>query len=254
MSGTRAPRSDIGAVRLTARDMAAIAWIEDMRAISEDDLGVLLGKLSGKRPIAVTGVRPIVKRWQALGLAEARRVLANQPRMVTLTSKGAAMVAPGRTFTPPAWTQLTHTLMVSRARLMLGHMFPTQIEDWVSEKRWKRENERAWKAGAHVPDGELTIRYKDGTCQPWVMEVELAAKSVSRTTKIIDRIMTDPELGGVFYMVDTDETERVVKAAHQAALDAAPGFRRKRFAVERLPNDLVSFVTGGGTREEGETA
>lgn len=253
MSGTRAPRSDIGAVRLTARDMAAIAWIEDMRAISEDDLGVLLGKLSGKRPIAVTGVRPIVKRWEALGLAEARRVLAGQPRMVTLAAKGAGLVAPGRPFTAPAWTQLTHTLAVSRARLMLEHDHQG-FEEWISEKRWKRENESVWKAGGHVPDAEATVRHRDQTRHPWVIEVELAAKSVSRTERIMSRILPSKTLGGLIYVVDTDATERVVKAAYEQALIKAPGFRKKVFMVKRLPNDLVSYVTEQGTREEGESA
>ncbi len=253
MSGTRAKRSDTGTVRIMARDMEALAWIEDMRAISEDDLRVLLGKIAGKPPLSGNATAAVVRRWQSLGLAEARRVLAGQPRMVTLTTKGAGLVAPGRPFTAPAWTQLTHTLAVARARLMLEHDH-RGFEEWISEKRWKRENEKVWKAGGHVPDAEPTVRHKDQTRHPWVVEVELAAKSVSRTEQIISRILPSRTLGGLIYVVDTDATERVVKAAYEQALTNAPGFRKKVFMVKQLPNDLVSYVTEQGTREEGESA
>src|SRR5436305_8186392 len=90
-SGQRRRRSDAGSTRLGPRDVQAIMWLEDMRAVSEPDLAVLLGRLSNppRGPLSAGAVAAVVARWRRERLAQSRRVYVSVPPYVWLTAEGA---------------------------------------------------------------------------------------------------------------------------------------------------------------------
>ena len=118
----RTPRADAGTVRLTVRDMAALGWLADMKAIYESDIGPLVATLPAP-PGAVAGHRPspravrfLLSRWRRAGVAEPRKLVAGRSRIVRLTAKGAAMVG-ADSFRETAEATAYHQCEVSRLRL-----------------------------------------------------------------------------------------------------------------------------------------
>src|SRR5690606_41268904 len=77
--------------RLTGRDLSALAYLEEMRAMWEPDVAVLLGRLSGRGPVSPTSVRTALRRGSKLGMVQVSKLYAHQPRLVGLTSQGYAM-------------------------------------------------------------------------------------------------------------------------------------------------------------------
>lgn len=211
----RTRRTDAGRPRLMPRDAEAITWLEDMRAISEPDLGVLLGRLSGRAPLSLSATQNVVDRWKRAGLAQAQKVYAHQPRFVWLTSQGARLAGADR-WTEPGWGVLAHTAMVARTRLWLeSHPEPGwRPVAWLSERQWRRQRAKAVAAGVHVPDAELTM--PDGiVC---ALEVELSDKGPARTVPIVANLAAAYQ--HVLYVVPKDsQTARTVRGALDEALE-----------------------------------
>lgn len=155
---TRIPRkrADQGKVRLNPRDLHALEWIFDMYAIFETDLPDVLDPA---RPISKNAARSIVARWSTAGVAYAEPVLANQGRLVRLTSDGDQLVStrggPSLTTTQSAAATAVHHAMVARARLRLERdgVSGLKVESWLSERQWRTENQHQVMAGEHTPDG-----------------------------------------------------------------------------------------------------
>jgi hypothetical protein len=59
-----------------------------MKAIRQDDLGVLLGRLNGREPLAGPTTRAMVDRWRRWELVEPKKVMADQPRIVSQRHPG----------------------------------------------------------------------------------------------------------------------------------------------------------------------
>lgn len=232
----RARRADAGVTRLMPRDAEALAWIGDMRAVEGPDLCVLLGRLSGREPLSPGGLIPVLRRWRALGLAEARRVIVGGPQIVTLTARGHERVGEAGRWSPVAWTQITHTTAVARARLLVEATWPP-VSEWVSERRWRRENERLVQAGVHVPDA--VVRLADD--RAFAIEVEMTSKATKRTQLILTKLAESIHLHGTIYYVGSEAIARAVTAGVAEVERKARG-RIKPIEVRILPTDLAAYL------------
>src|SRR5699024_7042605 len=115
--------------------------------------------------------------WVKLGVAQAQKVFAHEPRCVWLTGDGARLVG-ARSWTEPGWAVMRHTALVSRVRLWLEvrGLGGQPVDEWISERRWRQRNQDAIRAGKHVPDG---IAMAGG--EEHAIEVELSTKGPSKT-------------------------------------------------------------------------
>lgn len=178
------------AVRPTARDMAALRWIFEMRVTYQADLAVLLGRLAGREPLGAVTTRDVVRRWERGQLVTARKVLADKSRMVWLTENGARLVGweNGTWHEPTGWSAW-HTAEVAHVRLWLegDPYFRQNTVGWVTETQLRDEvlarTGGKFEKGSrpHVPDGALVTA--DG--QRWAVEVERTEKPQLRLQEIV---------------------------------------------------------------------
>jgi hypothetical protein len=216
----RQQRSDAGSTRLGPRDVQAIMRLEDMRAITEPDLAVLLGRLSNppRGQLSPGAAGAVLARWRRQHLAQAKRIYVSTPPYVWLTAEGARLAGAGQ-WTEPGWSALPHAAAVSRTRLWLeGSPEPRfRVEAWLSERRFRAERVPLQRPGESVlvPDAEIVCG--DGVTA--AVEVELSPKSMSRTLAKVLRL-TGPAYDRVIYVVPAEsQTERVVKTAVLEAAD-----------------------------------
>jgi hypothetical protein len=208
----RRRRADAGQQRVRPRDLAALEWLADMRAVTAPDLAVLLGRLAGGPALARPGVRNVLARWRRLGLVDVRHVLVGEPVIVTLTSAGGRLAGRDRVF-PVAPSLLAHTCAVSRARLWLEAINADRGPSWRSEAELRAEltTGRSWRAGdvRSVPDGELSLA--DGSVG--AVEVELSPKSTERTARTMHARISAGRYARVIYLCGDEGTERIARAA-----------------------------------------
>ncbi len=238
----RAARRDAGQVRLTVRDMAALAWLSDMKAIYETDLSVLVSRLP-PAPGAVAGYRPsaravrfLVTRWQRANVADVRRLIANRPRIVRLTATGAALVAVSG-FRETAEVTAYHQCEVSRLRLHLeANQSPSlgRLTEWESERAFRadldalgltRKGPERERAAVHVPDGVATYESGDRVA----VEVERAVKAPARLARIVEQLLTDYPV--TLYAVANNQIRTAVLAAEKAA---RANLGRRQVSVDRV--------------------
>lgn len=220
-------RSDAGQVRLTDRDITGLLLLAEHYAAPYDLLSAAMGA-----PPART--RAIVARWRTAGLA-ASGSLGPGPVWCWLTPTG--MAATGRRYHagPPALARLAHIRAVLAARLWLQES-PAYAEAqpwWHSERRIRAALPTS--AGApHVADAE--IHWPDGPGRPhagqvWAVEVELTAKTATRTARIMAGLLSgQPRYAQVVYL--TSPAARHVVAAAAGNL---PPAQAGRVAVRDLP-------------------
>lgn len=228
----RKRRADAGITRFTSRDVRALVWLTNMRAISERDLSTLLARLSGRaQPLGVHATRDVVDRWRRAGVVVRRRVFAHTPPYVWVTLDGARLAGGAEHWNEPTWSVLPHLSAVARARLLLER----QGDEWISEREWRIENDRAIKSGGvHVPDGELVTGGKR-----YAVEVELTDKGKTRTRKIVDQIAVQwPD--GLLYVVPEGQAARTVRQAvtEVERENQERGIRGGRVEVLDLPDEL----------------
>ena len=196
--------------RLTGRDLSALAYLEEMRAMWEPDVAVLLGRLSGRGPVSPTSVRTALRRWSKLGMVQVSKLYAHQPRLVWLTSQGYAMTGGTGTWREPGPGVLRHTAEVARMRSWIEDrgIAGQKVVEWVSERRWRQEHAEAVRQGAHVPDAVAVV--EDGTV--WALEVELSSKTPGRTLDIA--IMLTNAFPHVAYLVpEGSQAARTVRGS-----------------------------------------
>ncbi len=241
----RRARSDADRVRLTVRDMAVLRWLADMKAIYETDIGPLVARLPaphgavpGNRP-GTRSVRDLMSRWQRAGAAEPYKLVAGRPRVVRLTSKGAALVGV-ESFRETAEVTAYHQCEVSRLRLCLeARPSPSlgTLVHWESERTFRadldalalaRRGERG-RESVHVPDGVAT--YEGG--QRVAVEVERSVKAPARLVRILEQLLTDYPV--VLYAVAGNDIRRAVRAAEQAT--------RRVLAHRQLSADRIGALT-----------
>jgi hypothetical protein len=190
MEAERRSRSDKGTVRLTPRDIQAFAWLADMKAVYETDLGVLLGRMNDRAPLSASATRQMVDRWRRADqpYVDARRIFAGQPRVVMLLPAAAKLIV-DETFKAPALWTAYHACEVSHVRLWIErHPEWQPVAEWTSEHRLRTALPKRDKGSEseHVPDGVVT--FENGSTV--AIEVERSAKNDKRLREILIRLMT----------------------------------------------------------------
>jgi hypothetical protein len=198
-------------VRVTDRDLAAIAWIADQFGADYEVLGYLLGGLGGGGVLSVRGVRQLVDRGVQGGLL--RRLVVGGRTWVTPTRKGYNLVK--RSY--PLWSaphvRLNHCRACNFVRLEY-EATPAGASrgfEWISERQLLARR----RAGAkfdqpvdlvHVPDAELR---RPGADRAWAVEVELTPKSPGSryVTEVLGRL--SPDIVGVRYLCPPQHLERI---------------------------------------------
>ena len=243
--GISARRPAQGKVRLTERDLAVFRWLSDMKAIYEDDLAVLIGRLpaivwtvAGHKPSAPR-IRGLIARWQRAGYADAQKLITGQPRIVRLTRTGAGVVGV-ESFRETAAVTAYHQCDISRLRLVLeGKPSPSlgALTHWESERSFRSDLDvlglarrgQASREQVHVPDGVAS--YEDG--RKVAIEVERSVKAPVRLARIVEQLLTEYEV--TLYAVAGNEVRNAVAAADRAA--------RKNLAHRQLSADRIGALS-----------
>lgn len=243
----RKRRSDAGTVRLSERDMATFEFLAEMKAVYEDDLRVLFGRITGYTPSA-EAVRQAIRRWERAGYARAQKLLVKQPRIVWLLPAGAAFVGE-TTWRETAAVTAMHQAEVARVRLwMEGRTWPPgEVIGWQSERRLRQES--AGQKTEHVPDAIVT--FSDGTKEKRAaIEVERSAKELPRVRKIVMHLTSTYSLTIYAIPEGRDEREqrqmeavqRVVRTAYEQVKDANGG-KLLPLIVKTYPADISAGET-----------
>ena len=230
---TKKPRSDIGVLRFTQRDIDGLVLCGEHYAAPYDLLAAAL------RARSQSAVDHLVLRWRSAGYATSGRLGAG-PHWCWLTRQGMAATGLGFPATRPALTRLAHIRAVLAARLWLEAR-----PAWTQGQAWWH-SERRLKAALlppgcreHVPDAEIHWPSVDGSPhagQVWAIEVELTPKSLGRTSRIMTGLLTPPRYARVVYLTAAAAEPVVTRAA--ATL---PHQERARLTVQQLPRSAVTW-------------
>lgn len=226
--------------------MAALQWLADMKAIYETDLGALVAKLpaapgavAGHRPAPVR-IRAMVARWRVAQVADARKLIADRPRIVRLTAKGAALVGLD-SFRETSEVTAYHQCEVSRLRLHLENRPSPSLGalmHWESERMFRadldalglaRRGQTSSRETVHVPDGVATYTSGDRVA----VEVERSVKAPARLARIVEQLLTDYPV--TLYAVTGDQVRRAVTAAEQTA--------RRTLAARQVSADRIGALS-----------
>lgn len=170
---SRGPVERAAGVLLTPRDYAGLALCARLGAIRADDLAGFLAWHAGRESIGARTASGIVSRWHRLGLVEARRYDAGQPRAWTATPLGARLVGWAGPVGFPPLAEHRHALAVGA--LAVAYMRAGAL--WITERELRHE-------AGHTPDG---VAEQGG--QRVAVEVERTRKPVSRWAPILADLM-----------------------------------------------------------------
>jgi hypothetical protein len=178
---TPAPRKPAG-----DPDSSGLAFIAEMYGVQLDQLAALLGR-TGRQASA------LVARWAQRRLVESA-LLGPGPRWVWLTRAGLQACGVRYSAAPPALPRLAHIRAAVAVRLAFETApgFAAGGAYWRSERRIRGRLGGRVGGRDHLPDAE--VHWPDsggagwaGEC--WAIEVELTAKTVSRTTAIMRELL-----------------------------------------------------------------
>jgi hypothetical protein len=219
-----------------------------MYGLQIDQLAGILG-VSGRR------ASEIAARWAERGQVQADR-LSPGPRWVWLTRSGLASCGLPYAASPPALSRLAHMRAVTAARLALEAVpaYAAAGGHWRSERRLRARLGGRLGGRDHLPDGEVhwpEHAAADGSAagwagECWAIEVELTAKTVSRTTAIMGELLArtgdygcaaadarvptrPPRHARVIYLCSPAATRTVGRARDALGNDAA------RIEIRSLP-------------------
>jgi hypothetical protein len=160
--------------------------------------GVPVDQLAAALGVSPRQASDRVARWVARRQAQADR-LGPGPRWVWLTRAGLAACGLAYSPDPPALPRLAHTRAVIAVRLALQSVPAYQAAGahWRGERRLRARLGGRLGARDHLPDAE--VHWPDaapdgeapawaGEC--WAVEAELTPKTVSRTTAIMQELLS----------------------------------------------------------------
>lgn len=185
LTGPASRRSDVGAVRLTGRDVTGMV-------LCGEQYGAPYDLLARHLEVREDRLRAIVARWRAAGYADTGR-LGPGPTWCWLTRSGLA--AAGLRYSPgiPALARLAHLRAVLAVRLALeaGDAWQSAEAHWRSERRIRAAMAVRIPWG-HVPDAEVS--WPDVPASPypgerWAIEAELTPKPLARTSAIMSGLL-----------------------------------------------------------------
>lgn len=234
-------RADAGTVRVGWRDIQALRWLDEMRAVTESDLAVLLGGLlpgvwsdEDGRPgrLSRSATQAVVRRWSRLGVADVRG-RTRTDRIVVPTRAGQNL-AGGRATDPVPWSVMAHTLAVARVRVIAEAEGGRHDVGWIGERSVRRQ----WAGpdgspGRWVPDALVT-----GPDGPVAVEVEISAKAQSDLEDALVARMTDARLTRVDYWCPTEAIATRVAAMAARVRAARPTAARLHQVTTRVEVSL----------------
>lgn len=228
----RKPRSDIGALRLSQRDI-------DGLLLCGEHFGAPLDLLGGALGVSRGAMNKILFRWKNVGYAASGR-LGPGPIWCWLTRDGMAATGLGFTALCPPLGRLAHIRAVLAARLWL-EASPAwqQGRAWWHSERRLRAGRPAVGRSDHVPDAEIHWPSVDGSRyagQVWAIEVELTPKPLGRTIRIMNEMLSPLRYTQVVYLIAPAARSVVTRAA--AALSAED---QARLAVRDLPESALAW-------------
>jgi hypothetical protein len=202
----RAPRSDAGRVRLTARDIAGLSVVAQMYAAPYDLLGERLG-------VTQPRLRAILARWRRAGLADTAVITAGPP-WCWATQRGLRHLGYPWTYTAPALSRLAHTRAALACRMMIeaGDAYRARGAQWRPERAIRSAIPAV--APCHIPDAEIIwpASGDGGPGESWAIEVELTPKTLTRTTRIMAGLLSQP-YARVVYLCSGPALPVVTRAA-----------------------------------------
>ncbi len=180
---TAAPRPPLS---LAERDRTGLAFTAEMYGVQLDQLAAFLG-LSARQ------ARGLTTRWATRGLADTAVLSPGQP-WTWLTRAGLQACGTRYSAAPPALPRLPHIRAVTAVRLAI-EAAPGYAESagyWRSERRLRSRLGGRLGVREHLPDAE--VHWPDAAAVPWAgecwaIEVELTAKTISRTTAIMRELL-----------------------------------------------------------------
>jgi hypothetical protein len=225
----RRRRRDAGLVRLGERDLFALRVVGEQYAVRLSLLADILTVFDGA-PVSADAARKVAGRWHRARLAEVAPILAGQGSHAWLTPYGIDQVGLSFKQWAPSAVGLPHADAVTAVRLGLEALPEGR---WVSERALRQGLSRT--AGAkmpHLPDGELLTAF--GRI---AIEVELTAKTVERTRKILAGLTT--RQGDYAGTVAAGDGPRYTQVRYFTSPDAHSVVEQAR---EQLPEELARRV------------
>jgi hypothetical protein len=186
-----ASRPLAGAGGVTAADAAGLLFTAEMYGVPLDQLAAALG-VTGRR------ASDIAARWVTRRQAQADR-LGPGPRWVWLTKAGLVSCGLAYSPAPPALPRLAHLRAVIAVRLALESVpaYRAAGAHWRGERRLRARLGGRLGLRDHLPDGEVhwPDSVADGAAlawagECWAIEAELTPKTVSRTTAIMQELLS----------------------------------------------------------------
>ena len=221
-----ARRADAGTVKISQRDIDGLVLCAEHGGAPYDLLAAALG-------VQPARLRAIVARWRRAGYAETGP-LGPGPAWCWLTAAGMSAAGFGYPAARPSLARLAHVRAVLAARLWLG-----QSQAWHDGQAWWHSERRLRTATpgvgtGHLPDAEIrwaSIDTSPYAGQVWAVEVELTAKPLARTTRIMGGLLAGPaRYAQVLYLTAPPARPVVTRAAA-----GIPPGQQARIIIRDLP-------------------
>jgi hypothetical protein len=171
---------------LAERDSRGLTFVAEMYGMQTDQLAVLLG-------IGHRQATALVARWTRRQLADSA-ILGPGAPWVWLTRAGLRACGSRYAAAPPALGRLAHIRATTAVRLALEAVpaYANAAAHWRSERRIRTRLGGRLGGRDHLPDAE--IHWPDGgpaawAGECWAIEVELTAKTITRTTAIMREVL-----------------------------------------------------------------
>ena len=162
-------------------------------ALTAEMYGVQLDQLAAHLDLTIRQARGLTTRWSARGFADTAVLSPGQP-WTWLTRAGLQACGARYSAAPPALPRLPHIRAATAVRLAVEAApgYAESAAHWRSERRLRSRLGGRLGNREHLPDAE--VHWPDaaavawaGEC--WAIEVELTAKTASRTTAIMRELL-----------------------------------------------------------------
>lgn len=214
---SRSPRSDLGQVRITRRDLEVLYWMADQYGMRKDQIPRLLGGLGDRT------IRALIDRWTRAGLVERRKVFSHEPVWLWPTRGGLGLLDRRVPYWEPRPGILDHVYWVNEVRMLVRDRDPEQR--WVSERRLRAER-GGRNSVEHMPDA-LVVRDRIRIA----VEVQLTQKSAERAASML-RSLTDGFDGAWIFAAPGAATDAITRVLKRLDARRAAQVRLMELGVE----------------------
>jgi hypothetical protein len=195
--------------------------------------------------LSETRTAALLKRWEALDLANYRKIRYDEPGWIWLTRKGLYHLDLPMRFLDPRHASLDHLFWINEARVLVEEAYGSREKfQWESERQFrvlhehfkaerKREPElwvpREYRS-SHRPDALFRYRRSQEPDAPeWVcaVEVELSEKKYEGWNHILTELRSHYDY--TYYYVHPDVKASFCKAADRFNAEEAQFGRKNRY-------------------------